>query len=473
MKVQNVVKAVLFCTMALVVYLYIYRVLSWKDTGGDYRSTMDTFYQLEDNMVDVLFLGSSHCYCSVNAALLWEQYGMAAYSLSISGQDLASSYYCMKEALKTQKPKVVCVEMYYSALQGYAVKGNLYRNLLGYKPSKNFADAVNSIAEEEEKWDILLKWPIIHTRYAELTKKDFRPDAEMRFYMGYETEYGGVNNIGSIPVYSGEDSVPIAEETEQWLHNIIALAEASGVELCFFLAPFQADEWTQRQYQYVTELAEAAKVPFLNMILLQEELSLDYARDFSDWAHTNPYGSKKITAYLGEYLTEHYELADKRGDRQYVLWDESLRMWKHLEQNQAMREITVLGDYLDRIAHMQGYTAIVATRGEYLTDNPEDLAERLSYVGIGEEFFQREGVWVIENGTIRYEAQREGCFQHMEIGESDLMVHGNDGQIHVIIDRQDYMKANQGIDIILYDNVLERVVDVVGFQAAESYISVR
>lgn len=215
MKLRKAAKAVLFCLIAVLLYLYLYKVLSWKDTGGGYLSTMETFYGLEDDVVDVAFLGSSHCYCSVNTAILWEQYGMAAYSLSISGQDMASSYYCMKELLKTQKPEVICLEMYYSNLEGYQVKGNLYRNLLGYRISRNFADAVDSIAEMEEKQDILLKWPIVHTRYAELTKKDFKPDPQMRLYMGWEAGLTDREDIGEISVYQGEESQKIPEETEE------------------------------------------------------------------------------------------------------------------------------------------------------------------------------------------------------------------------------------------------------------------
>lgn len=473
MNLRKAAKAVLFCVMAAVLYLYLYRVLSWKDTGGDYQSAMDTFYTLDEDVVDVAFLGSSHCYCAVNTAILWEQYGIAAYSLSISGQDMASSYFCLKEMLKTQRPRVVCVEMYYSNLEGYQVKGNLYRNLLGYRISRNFADAVESIAEDEEKWDILLKWPIIHTRYAELKRQDFEPDPQMRLYMGWETGFSDVEDIGGISVYQGEETLEIPQETEEWLLKIIALAREEDVELCFFLAPFGADERAQMQYKYAEKLARENGVPFLNMIDLQEELQLDTARDFSDTGHTNSYGAEKVTKYLGKYLDGHYDLEDKRGGAQYTLWDENLMMWKHQKQNQILRETTDLGLYLDSISGLEGYTVIMATRGEYLAGDGENLAESLADMGIDESFFQMEGAWVVEDGAFQYGTGLEDGFRHMEIGGSDAVIHGNDGQMHIIIERQEYMRANPGIDILLYDNILEEVADIVGFQAAGDYICIR
>ena len=472
MNLRKAAKAVLFCVITVLIYLYLYRVLSWKDTGGDYRSAMDTFYALDEDVVDVAFLGSSHCYCAVNTATLWEQYGMAAYSLSISGQDMASSYFCLKEMLKTQRPRVVCVEMYYSNLQGYQVKGNLYRNLLGYRISRNFVDAVESIAEDGEKRDILLKWPIVHTRYAELKRQDFEPDPQMRLYMGWETGFD-VEDIGEMSVYQKEESLEIPQETEEWIRKIIALAREEDVELCFFLAPFGADERAQMQYRYVENLAQENGIPFLNMIALQEELQLDTARDFSDTGHTNSYGAEKVTEYLGGFLAGHYDLADRRGGAQYTLWDENLMMWKHQKQNQELREITDLGLYLDSISGLEGYTVILATRGEYLADNVENLAESLTDMGLDDSFFQMEGAWVVENGAFKYRMGLDDGFRHMEIGGSDAVIHGNDGQVHIIIDRQEYMRADQGIDILLYDNVLEKVADIVGFQAAGDYICIR
>lgn len=473
MKLRKAAKAVLFCLIAVLLYLYLYKVLSWKDTGGGYLSTMETFYGLEDDVVDVAFLGSSHCYCSVNTAILWEQYGMAAYSLSISGQDMASSYYCMKELLKTQKPEVICLEMYYSNLEGYQVKGNLYRNLLGYRISRNFADAVDSIAEMEEKQDILLKWPIVHTRYAELTKKDFKPDPQMRLYMGWEAGLTDREDIGEISVYQGEESQKIPEETEEWIRKIIALAKEADVELLFFLAPFGADEWAQMQYKYMENLARENEIPFLNMIALQEELQLDTSSDFADMGHMNAYGAEKVTEYLGRYLAGHYELEDRRGGEKYTLWDENLALWKHQKQNQELKYMTDLRLYLERISRLEGYTAIIATRGDYLAGDRESLADVLFNIGIDEKFFQREGAWVIENGVLQYEEALEGCFCHMEMGESDVLLQESDGQMRIVIDRQEYKRADQGIDIVLYDSVLEEVVDVVGFQAAGDYICIR
>ena len=57
--------------------------------------------------VDVVAYGSSHAGCTVNNALLWDEYGMATYTLSAGNQTADGIYYFMKEFFKKNKPSVV------------------------------------------------------------------------------------------------------------------------------------------------------------------------------------------------------------------------------------------------------------------------------------------------------------------------------------------------------------------------------
>lgn len=463
MRVRNAVKAVCFCMAAAMLYSALYGVFSWKDTGGAYLTNMETFYGLEEDVADVLFCGSSHCYCSVNPAILWGQHGIAGYNLGISGQDFAGTYHGIREALKTQHPRVICLEMYGSAFEGYEDKGNLYRNLLGYKPSLNYWNAVNALANGEEKQAILWKWPIIHTRYAELTEQDFRPDTISRTYMGYKPEYV-YEDIGEIPLYQVTESVPIGYE-EEWLRKIIELTREEGIELIFFQVPYLANEQFQKRCRYMKEIAAENGIPVLDMMEMLDELGMDTAQDFMDWGHLNEYGARKVSAYMGQYLAENYGLEDKRGTEGYGLWDENLKVWRHQVQNHDLQQITDLGTYLTNLVNLQDYTVVLIAEGEFPGEAVEGLREKLALTGAGESFLAGESVCVVKDGAVLYESPKEGCFRFMGIGESDLLLHANDGKMHIIVDRVEYDRGEYGIAIVLYDNVLGMVADAVGFPA--------
>ena len=464
MKVKQAAKIIIFCVVFLLLLNRIYDIFSWKDTAGEYYSSMNSFYELEDSVVDVLFLGSSHCYCSVNPAQLWEEYGMGSFNMAISGQDLASTYYNFKEALKTQDLKVVCVDLYGCTFQGYGVEGNLYRNLLSRKLSLTYLEAVNSIAEKDNRSDFIFKWPIVHTRYRELGKGDFltkRPT-----YLGYSAGFNAT------PVAKNDfldaEPVPFEQAEQEWITKIIELAQESGTELVFFVAPYQAGQRAQENISYAKLMAGQHDVPVIDMIELSDELGLDWEKDFVDFGHTNHFGAQKVTAYLGKYLKENYALEDHRGDERYALWDEDLKVRKHEVQNYELTQMVDPDLYFETVSNLEDYTVIVSTTGDYISGE-KTIDQQLQVLGVFEEFNVSSGVWVFDNGERIFYSGEANMLHTLDLTYGELVVGSSEGVKNIIVDRAGYKKVENGINILVYDNLNGRVVDSVGFDAMYAY----
>ncbi len=468
MKVKQAAKIIVFCLIFVMLFNYVYRVLSWKDTAGDYYSSMESFYALDDNVVDVLFLGSSHCYCAVNNSYLWNNYGISSFSLAISGQDLASTYYCFKEALKTQSPKVVCIDIFGVLFDGYEVEGNLYRNTLPFKISQNAYQAIQDMAGDKAK-DIFLKWPIIHTRYAELQKEDFQSDRPV--YLGYHAEYE-TNHIGEITPYWGEETMPISETAEKWLSQIIALAQENNIQLCFFVAPFTTNEQENMKLKYAQNIAEENNIPFLNFINLKDELGLDPARDFIDSMHTNYFGAEKVSSYLGEFLWLNYDLENHYGDEKYAIWEEDLNIRNREWNIYVLHSTGLMGTYFDVLNSLADYTYIITTTGNYL-DEYAPISEYLDYFGLTEDFYASGGLWVVDNKEVVYKNLESDFLYYTDLGNCNLEVNSEEGNRTITTDVQSYRIVSDGINILVYDKVLGKVVDIVGFNAQVNYASAR
>lgn len=465
---RQVIKIIVFCLIGIMLLQRLGQIFSWKDTAGDYRSSVETFYGLDRNSVDVLFLGSSHCYCSVDVANLWENHGIAAYSLAISGQDLASSYYWLVEALKTQKPKVVFLESYSATTHGYAVQGNVYRNLLSYQPSLNFLQAVQSIAAEEEWKDFVLKWPILHTRYRELQREDFLRKRPV--YMGYDA--GFTARSVDLRNYTGKETMPIGEEEEEWLRRIMALAKEKDVQLCFFLAPVAEEEYRLKMHKYVQNLAESNGVAFLNFVQLQEELEIDPNTDFYDAAHLNDYGARKVTEYLGHYIKENYALEDKRGLPQYALWDENAKARQHEVKNAELGKIGNVGAYMRSLGSLEDYTIVFAASGDYYLED-SNLIERAGGQYWLEELIAEGGVGIYRNGEVVYSTTAaEGLVTDLA-GLGEIAVNRRDRTDYIYVDGVCCSKTDNGINIVVYDNILGVVADAVAFPTELQYSPVR
>ena len=485
--IKRGISVILFLLILLLVLGRVYQVLSWKDGSGGYMTPVETFYGLEDNVVDAIFLGSSHCYCSVINSQLWDDYGIAGYSLAISGQDIAASYYWLKEALKTQRPKVVCLEMYGAVYHGYGVEGNLYRNTLPYHMSADYLQMIrdmidpdsgsaqieSGIVAEEDRSSFQAKWPIIHTRYKELQKQDFTgPDT---LYIGFSAQIDGLRSSpitwtrDGQEIYTGDETLEMEEE--KWLRKIIELTREKGVDLCLFLAPFSVTKQEQMQYNYVAELAKEEGIPFLNFVDLREELKLDTQEDFLDWGHVNYKGGEKVTAALGRFITQNYTIEDHQGDKRYELWERDSAVRAHEFANLKLQQNTDIQYVLDYAAYAEDYTVIIATNGDYFRET-DYLAECLEPLEIGENFWEGGGIWLIENGEVTWKTASDAGDWYMERNGADIAMLRAEGANRIFIGEQDYIKAADGINVIFYDDLLGQVVCAKGFSAPDGYICV-
>ena len=74
----------------------------------------------------------------------------------------------------------------------------------------------------------------------------------------------------------------------------------------------------------MTALAKKENVDYIDFNALAPQLKIDLAKSFRDnGTHMNYSGAKKVTDYLGGYISKNYGLADLRGDKSYSYWNDS------------------------------------------------------------------------------------------------------------------------------------------------------
>ena len=310
--IKRTAACLLFAGLAAGMLYGAYRLLHFKSTDGCYPAEM--FYQQEENTVDVLCLGSSHTYTNINPAILWDEYGMAAYDLAGSNQTLWNTYYYMKEALKYQTPQLVVVDVYRVMEEDeYQGTERMTMNMFGLRHSDDYVENLQvSLAPEEEQLDYLLRYPVYHARYQELKEDDFLPyhgDANGRNYKGFN-----INSI-STTVFEGLPDVTWVTETgkmekknEKYLKEIIDLAKEQDIPLLLVAAPYmEVGEEDEMLYNQVAEIAAEHQVDFVDFNRQFEQIGLDPQKDFAESSHLNYYGSEKYTSYLGNYIAKHFK----------------------------------------------------------------------------------------------------------------------------------------------------------------------
>ena len=160
-------------------FFYIQELLraKWGEgTPGAHETTnAQGFYDLPNNSMDVLCVGSSQIFYNLSPLVMWEKYGFTSYVRGSANQTPLLSYYTIKDMLMTQNPQVIVFEVgrmvnsfNLSEDEWAARRGLDYMKLSPIK-----LEAV--LALNEGKFPISYIFPLLryHTRWKELSKTDF------------------------------------------------------------------------------------------------------------------------------------------------------------------------------------------------------------------------------------------------------------------------------------------------------------
>ena len=461
------IRLIAFVILMFVIVSGVYRVFSWKDTTGGYLSSLSQLYDTPKNQMDVVFVGSSHCYCSIYPAYMWRDAGISAFDMAVSGQDKASAYHMLGEVLKTQKPKVVCVEMYGLLTDKLAVEGNLYRNMLSMKTSKNSIDLVKTDVEEEKQKDFMLKWPIIHTRYRELDKYDFVQYPQSTYGRGALFQWNAVEyEVG----LSGADTDEVGElsaENKKWLQDLYELAQENSFELIFFVAPFQIDYNQQKIINAAASFASEKGIEFFDFNKLRNVVELDAKADFYDPNHCNALGAEKLTGFFTEYLTDVYQLPNHRGDESYEAWKLDYVWYLHSREAARLKNISDAGEYMDTVCSLDGVVTVVSLEAGF-ENNGEFFFGLMERLGIPLEEYTTGGKWIYSEGQAMKVLENDPDAEAyiMELNKEDTLrvqyvedlYPGN-----VMINWEEYSQKFYCLTVVTYDTFTGEVIESRGF----------
>ncbi len=463
---KNIIRFCFFSAIMISFFYITYNVYCFKYGDGIY--SLKKFYELEKNQIDVLVLGSSHAYEDINPAVLWDEHGIAAYDLCGSIQPLWNTYYYLKEALKTQTPRLIILEAYTTTFADeYSNDSRIIKNTYGLKPSLDKIKAIGTSSPVERQKEFLLEFTQYHTRYKELTMADFVKGQGNNLYEDWKGFGCNMETVGfAKPNVRGVTEIgEMSEKTEEYYVKVLRLANENGIPVLVIVSPY-ADITIADQciYNRAAVIAEEEGALFYNFNSDYDEIGLDFTTDMADGSHLNYIGNQKFTRYLGKFLDGNYDdlLIDRRGDAAYASWERNSEYFQQQLYNQRVKNCTS-GIELIKLLHNDNYISVVSMKGVNLSK--EIWEEGLSLSEIEDDHLENS-VWILESNRIMERlkpADKE--YYHMELAAfSDLVVRlgGNaEGGNQIIYNRLDYSKAPNGVNIFIYDKKTGSVVDSV------------
>ncbi len=395
-RVCNLIKATAVAGMAILIVIVVSRLVVLKSRDG--INQMQALYKQPKNTIDVLFLGSSLVYCNISPGILWEEYGIASFDLAGAEAPPWVSYYMLKEALKTQKPKLICYEVSIPAIyptphqsdewsvdNNYGMKWNLNRIMQLYENS-----------DIRDFYRRLIPMHMMHGRYNDLSENDFKNKYDSSSYKGFK-EKEGFNVRKEPDISSFTDSVPCSQKAEDYIRRIIDLASDEGIPIMLFVSPRDCYKEEHEICNYIGSVAVSEGAKYRDFNSDYDQIGIDFETDMADGTHLNYKGYSKFTRYLGSTLNIEYDLPDRRGDSNYVSWDIDSARQRNERNNNLIKESENAAEVLSKTG--DGYIVFAINDDEAsVINNSETVREieisdkgyKLSYQYGGDSFLMTD-----------------------------------------------------------------------------------
>jgi len=446
---------------------------------------------MKEDSIDVLFMGSSNCMTAFSPQEIYNKYGIRSYNLGSDQQSLIITYYWLKEALRYQKPKVVVLDVlmcfqHDSADQPLNCKETYLRKAIDYmRLSPVKMEAIAAICDNDESQNLSSFYFLnmrYHSRWTALNEGDFTLDEWNDYNMkGYFLYKNYCNNRKYKPFDINDHEKDDFEEPEEmlslmqeYLDKIVALCEENGIT--FFLVKTPRDNWDVQRYNVILDYANEHKLDYydFNEKKLYEDIGYDFAVDNNDTSHVNHWGSQKISDKVSELLIEKYGV-QKVNDKQ---WEESNEYYGYMEQNAELVHITEIYEYLQAI-NKERYSIFMAVKedcGTYLNEEINGLFQQLG-LNVDLADYPQSGYYaIIDNGKVVEEVGEEllianGSIKNGRYTYSIISAGldcGNDCSIK--INGSEHAKRRTGLNIVVYDNEVSKVIDSVYFNFEDELV---
>ena len=112
----------------------------------------------------------------------------------------------------------------------------------------------------------------------------------------------------------------LLENDEKTLIELLDYLKENDLNALFVVCPYSITAEDYAKYNTMSDIVSGYGYDFLNTNDYYDEMGIDFSTDFYNINHVNSLGARKYTDFLGNYLSQNYNLPDHRGDAAYSEW---------------------------------------------------------------------------------------------------------------------------------------------------------
>lgn len=431
----------------------------------------ESFFDYADEY-DVLYFGTSHVMHGINPLEIWNDYGITSYNWGSPTCTIPSIYWKLINVLDYTTPKLVVIDCFRATwtAKSYSTY-RLHEAFDAFPLSRNKWLAVNDLMKDQPRMEdgevysdrdranILFPLSAYHTRWDELGPIDFVN--EYVDTKGCEFE---ITVAEPIDISNTTEKTEITGEMQGiiYLRKIIEECNSRNIPVLLVYLPFPTDEESKKESNMIQDIADEYDVQYLNFTNFDV---VDYCIDYADpTSHMNIAGQKKVSAFLGNYILEKYNVPDRRQDTISAQWNNCYQAYKDYEE-EFLRGQTDLASYL-MLLYQSNNTVIVDIRNKSLINN-EVYYKLLS--GLDGEYSndisKSTDFIIVENGeaVVLDDFRNNGATIDTKIGEISFSSVNDRFGLYVNGDEYYVSDTNEEVSLRIQVKDGDSLIDNIGF----------
>lgn len=288
----------------------------------------------ENTDYDVLFFGTSHVINGIFPMQLWKDYGITSYNFGGHANSIAMGYWTMRNAVKYHKPKVAVLDVL--GAEGQSSQMDIsyaHLSLDAFPTNATKISGIKDMFQGDKKLQEELIYPfsIYHNKWKEISSDSlslaFSPLKSVTREKGAESRINLEANPAKFEMIPKTEMLQDNTVALDYVRKFVDYCNENDIKPLLIYIPYPASGDAQRAANAVYKISEEKNVPFLNM---EYDNLVDFDIDcFDPTSHLNPSGARKVTDFLGRWLTKNYGLKSHKDDTQYShLWDKDYETYR-------------------------------------------------------------------------------------------------------------------------------------------------
>lgn len=290
--------------------------------GAVYKKQFKKTYRNEkktDTSVDIVCTGHSDLYSGFSPLDLWNSHGFTSTVCALGKQTPRESLCFMKQVFKKQHPELVIIEtdmMFKYGLKAEKLMAKSKKRLVASKKPerlnpqfyKNEVKKLFSVQKHNSKQKKLTKADklLFNTHGYKYFNKVC--SVRKRNYMKYT-----------------EKAATLSPSIVKYMDKLIDYCQSRDAKVLLVELP-SISSWNYKRHNAVQTYAEQKKLMFLDLNLYLNEVGISFDYSYRDNGnHLNYLGAEAVTMWLGDYISNIYDLKNHKNDKAYSYWNDDYK----------------------------------------------------------------------------------------------------------------------------------------------------